>query len=203
VTSDRQQWTWVCDTAPPRWLIIPTETDDDWMSWASELVRDSLTPLPEAAPLLDEDALESLAHGALERLILFSAEVPRTDRVVAAVGVAGRTPVPVHLTVAVHEPAQPADLLAACGASGGNPIDPPTVEYLTLTGGDGVKVTRIDRDESGTVWVSIALARRTEVADTLLVWRTTDLVLVPFMSDLIEELLTAVRIEQVSAWLAT
>lgn len=187
--------TWACGVEPPDWLVVPRIADDAWTEWASEIVRESMATGPDVGPQLDSNDLASLADDALDRLVEFAGAVPASDRVVAAVGVAGRTPVPIHVTVAVNNPANPSDLLAACGATGGDPIDPPSIEYPDIDEGDALRVIRVDRDELGQVWISVALARRTCAADTLLVWRTTDLGLVANMVDRIDELLSAIKIE--------
>ncbi len=126
-------------------------------------------------------------------------------RVVAALGVLGRGPVPVLVAVGASDPADPDDgLLAALGATGGNPVSPPTVEYPDLPDGDGVRVTRLDVGGfSGGGWLSIGLGRRTEhddvVVDTVLVWRSQDLMLGAAMLELLDELLPAVRITRTAA----
>ncbi|WP_036969922.1 hypothetical protein, partial [Promicromonospora kroppenstedtii] len=124
---------------------------------------------------------------------------------VAALGVLGRGPVPVLVAVGASDPADPDDgLLAALGATGGNPVSPPTVEYPDLPDGDGVRVTRLDVGEfSGGGWLSIGLGRRTEhddvVVDTVLVWRSQDLMLGAAMLELLDELLAAVRVVRTAA----
>ena len=126
-------------------------------------------------------------------------------RVVAAVGVLGRGPVPVLVAVGVSDPADPDDgLMAALGATGGYPAAPPNVEYPDLPDGDGVRVTRLDvGEETGGGWMSVGLGRRAEhpdaVVDTVLVWRTQDLLLGAAMVELLDELLPAVRITRTEA----
>jgi hydroxymethylpyrimidine/phosphomethylpyrimidine kinase len=62
-----------------------------------------------------------------------------------------------------------------------------------------MRVTRLDLDpENGGAWVSVCLGRRTEhadaVVDTVLQWRSQDLLHGPAMTELLDELLPAVRI---------
>jgi hypothetical protein len=61
-----------------------------------------------------------------------------------------------------------------------------------------VRVVRLDVDEAGTGWMSVAVGRRVEhhdaVVDTVLVWRTVDLFLVAAMVELLDQLLPAVQI---------
>jgi hypothetical protein len=126
-------------------------------------------------------------------------------RVVAVLGVLGRGPVPVLVAVGASDPADPDDgLLAALGATGGNPAAPPHVEYPDLPDGDGVRVTRLDVGGlSGSGWLSIGLGRRAErdgvLLDTVLVWRSQDLMLGAAMLELLDELLPAVRITRTAA----
>ena len=102
------------------------------------------------------------------------------------------------------EPAPDDDLMAALGATGGYPAAPPAVEYPDMPDGDGVRVIRLDiGEETGGAWMSVGLGRRTEhpdaVVDTVLVWRTQDLLLGTAMVELLDQLMPAVRIDQAEA----
>jgi hypothetical protein len=89
--------------------------------------------------------------------------------------------------------------MTALGATGGTPVAPPRIEHVDLPDGDGMRVTRLDLDPvSGGAWVSVCLGRRTEhadaVVDTVLQWRSQDLLQVPAMTQLLDELLPTVSI---------
>lgn len=227
-------WTWTVDPAP-HWLVVPalaTEGTEDVATWEREAlvaVRDSLQtqydadtdaavgpaeqPGPdETGP--DETERDEAARAELDRAATESVTNLRAfadgmaaegHRVVAALGVLGRGPVPVLVAVGASDPADPDDgMLAALGATGGNPVAPPNVEYPDLPDGDGVRVTRLDVGElSGGGWLSIGLGRRAEhddvVVDTVLVWRSQDLMLGAAMLELLDELLPAVRITRTAA----
>ncbi|MCP2265878.1 hypothetical protein ACFQHV_12430 [Promicromonospora thailandica] len=218
-------WTWWVDP-PARWLVVPAVGLDDpadvarWEREAVGVVRASLEPEPgpepdpdpgpepDSGPELDDAAragLDRLAADAVANLRAFAdGVVPSGSRVLAALGVHGNGPVPVLVAVGVSDPAEPDDgLMAALGATGGEPAAPPNVEHLDLPDGDGVRVVRLDMDEAGTGWMSVAVGRRVEhpdaVVDTVLVWRTVDLFLVATMAELLDELLPAVRVERSAA----
>lgn len=210
-------WTWTVDP-PARWLVVPalaTEGPEDVATWereAAAAVRESLTARYDAAaePVELDDAgrarLDRAAAESVTNLRAFADGMAADGhRVVAVLGVLGRGPVPVLVAVGASDPADPDEgLLAALGATGGNPVAPPNVEYPDLPDGDGVRVTRLDVGElSGGGWLSIGLGRRAEhddvVVDTVLVWRSQDLVLGAAMTELLDELLPAVRITRSGA----
>lgn len=205
-------WTWTVDP-PARWLVVPstvTEDHEDVATWereATAAVRASLEPHPgdDGVPVELDDAtrtaLDEASAQAVANLRAFAdGMAPDGHRVVAPLGVLGRGPVPVLVAVGVSDPAEPDDgLMAALGATGGHPAAPPNIEYPDLPDGDGVRVVRLDVGEvTGGVWLSVGLGRRTEhpdaVVDTVLVWRTQDLLLGAAMVELLDELLPAVRI---------
>lgn len=120
--------------------------------------------------------------------------------VVATIRVPESTPAPVLVTVGVEPPGDPGDhLLEALGATGGSAVAPPKIEHLDLPDGDGMRVTRLDLDPAtGAARISICLGRRTEhpdaVVDTVLQWRSQELLHGPAMTELLDDLLPAVRI---------
>lgn len=211
-------WTWRVEP-PDNWIVVPalaTEGAEDVAAWeraALGAVRESLQTQYDAAPA-EPVELDDAGRAALDRAAAESVANLRAfadgmaadgHRVVAALGVLGRGPVPVLVAVGASDPADPDDgLLAALGANGGNPVSPPNVEYPDLPDGDGVRVTRLDVGGfSGGGWLSIGLGRRTEhddvVVDTVLVWRSQDLMLGAAMLELLDELLPAVHVVRTAA----
>ncbi|MFC8801348.1 hypothetical protein ACFT2C_26755 [Promicromonospora sp. NPDC057138] len=204
-------WTWRVDP-PAGWLVVPAtglEEPDEIARWEQEaiaVVRESVEPVPDESgePVELDDAaraeLDQLAVDSVANLRAFAdGMAPGGNRVVGALGVLGNGPVPVLVAVGVSDPAAPDDgLMAALGATGGRPAAPPNVEHLDLPDGDGVRVVRLDIDEAGSGWMSVAVGRRVEhhdaVVDTVLVWRTVDLFLVAAMVELLDQLLRAVQI---------
>lgn len=205
-------WVWQVDP-PAGWLVIPstvTEAAQNVAAWeleATALVRESVEPQPdtsgEAVEPDDADRaeLDQLATDSVANLRAFAdGMAPDGHRVVAVLGVMEHGPVPVLVAVNVSSPAEPDEgLMAALGATGGDPAMQPNVELLDLPDGDGVRVTRLDIDElTGAAWLSISVGRRTEyhdaVVDTVLVWRTMDIFLAAAMVDLLDSLLPTVQI---------
>ncbi|WP_129789429.1 hypothetical protein [Promicromonospora panici] len=204
-------WTWRIEP-PVGWLVVPATGLDDpdeipgWEQEATVVVRESVEPRPdesgETVELDDAERaeLDQLAADSVVNLRAFAdGMAPGGNRVVSALGVMGNGPVPVLVAVGVSDPADPDDgLMDALGATGGNLAAPPNVEHLDLPDGDGVRVVRLDIDEAGTGWMSVAVGRRVEhhdaVVDTVLVWRTVDLFLVAAMVELLDQLLPAVQI---------
>jgi hypothetical protein len=205
-------WTW--QVAPPEgWLLVPTTATlppDLLAAWELEvagLVRSSLFddgPEPES----DEDpdgvldaVRDRVAAESVANLRAFAdGVIDGGALVVATFRVPDSAPVPVLATVGIESADDPGDdLMTALGATGGNPVAPPKIEYLDLPDGDGMRVTRLDLDpETGGAWVSVCLGRRTEhadaVVDTVLQWRSQDLLHGPAMTELLDELLPAVHI---------
>lgn len=206
---------------PPDWILIPAAGELDagalarWEADMTALVRATLAPDdPSQAEAIDAElgaelgaALDKLAAGSVATLRAFADDAAGDgtqppDRVAAALGIQGRSPVPVLVTVGLSPSDDDGDgLMAALGATGGNPAAPPRIEHLDLPDGDGMRVTRLDMGEaSGVAWLSIALGRRAAhpddpglLVDTVIVWRTTDLFLAPAMLPLLDELLTTVE----------
>lgn len=205
-------WSWTVDPLD-RWSIVPAdrsesfEVVDAWEHEAADNVLAGITPtIAEALgpngtfPAENREQLVRQVVASVENVRTFAENVPPGTRVVALTGIRGRGPVPVLANVSISEPGTSDDeLMEVLGATGGNPMDPPNVEYLDLPDGDGIRVTRLDLDTAnGEAWLTVGLARRTEhpdaVADTVLVWRTRDLTIAEAMVDELDELLSAVRI---------
>ncbi|GAB2480314.1 hypothetical protein GCM10027063_23090 [Promicromonospora xylanilytica] len=207
----RDGWTWRVDP-PEGWLLVPAtgalppDLIAMWEAEAAAIVRASFDdgPAPEGDEAPDE-VLEALrdrvATESVAGLRAFADGVIDAGAVVVATwGVLDQAPVPVLVTVGVEPPDDPGDdLMTALGATGGSPVAPPRTEHLALPDGDGMRVIRMDLDpETGAAWMSVALGRRTEhpdaVVDTVLQWRSHDLLNGPAMVELLDELLPAVLI---------
>jgi hypothetical protein len=205
-------WTWHVDP-PEGWLLVPTTATlppDLLAAWELEvagLVRSSLFddgPEPE----VDEDP-DGVLDAVRDRVAVESVANLRAFAdgvidggalVVATFRVPDSAPVPVLATVGIEPLGDPGDdLMTALGATGGTPVAPPRIEHVDLPDGDGMRVTRLDLDpENGGAWVSVCLGRRTEhadaVVDTVLQWRSQDLLQGPAMTELLDELLPTVSI---------
>lgn len=209
-------WTWRVDL-PAGWLAVPAAGEDSpelisrWEREAVTLIADSITP----QEVVDDEyrnldlpddyraSLEEIAVDSVRNLREFADSVaPAGDRVVAAVGILGCTPIPVLVAVGLSSPDDDGDgLMAALGAAGGAPLAPPEIDYLDMPDGDGLRVTRLDLGgQTGTAWVSVALGRRAEhddiLADTVLVWRSQDLLVAGLMTEMLDELMPAVQINR-------
>lgn len=204
-------WTWQLDL-PEGWLLVPTTATlppDLLATWELEVtgfVRSSLfddesEPEADAGPDSVLDAVrDRIAAESVANLRAFAEGVIDGGAlVVATFRVPGSAPVPVLVTVGIEPADDPGDdLMTALGAVGGHPVAPPKIEHLDLPDGDGMRVTRLDLDpENGGAWVSVCLGRRTEhpdvVIDTVLQWRSQDLLHGPAMTELLDELLPAVH----------
>ncbi len=207
---------WKVDTHAEHRVVVPASADPEWLAAMASAIVASFSPIsavpdipgerrahhdvgasdPATGPEVDERELSRLAAETAIGLSEFAAgAVPA--RVVAFLGIGGRTAVPVLVQVAAHDDDEPADLLAVCGALGGAPVDAPRIEYPDVDGGDAVRVVRFDRDDEGVVWGSVSLARRDERTDTVVFWTGTDLELVVLLPDLIDEVLAALEIRAV------
>lgn len=204
-------WTWLVDE-PEGWLLVPTtdalpsELLATWEREITEVIRASFDDAPEEQA--DDETGEALnalrervAVASVANLRAFADGVIDAGAVVAATfRVPDSAPVPVLVTVGIEPPDDPGDhLMTALGATGGHPVAPPKIEHVDLPDGDGMRVTRLDLDpETGGAWVSVCLGRRTEhpdaVVDTVLQWRSQDLLQGPAMTELLDELLPAVSI---------
>ena len=186
-------------TVPPRGFVRPAVVAE-WERNAVALVAETLAR--DAGPRTSRDHLAEAADAVANLREFADGVAPAGHRVLAAPGIMGRTPVPVMVAVGIGGPDSGGEgLLAALGATGGNPLAPPMVEHPDLPDGDGVRVTRFDLgEETGSAWVSVTLGRRREypdaVADTVLVCRTQDLFVAAFLPDLLDELLPAVTISR-------
>lgn len=212
-------WTWHVDP-PEGWLLVPstaTLPPDLLAAWEQEvagLVRSSLFddgdggPRFETGSPADEDpdgvldaVRDRVAAESVANLRAFAdGVIDGGALVVATFRVPDSAPVPVLATVGIEPLGDPGDdLMTALGATGGSPVAPPKVEHVDLPDGDGMRVTRLDLDPvNGGAWVSVCLGRRTEhadaVVDTVLQWRSQDLLHGPAMTELLDELLPAVSI---------
>jgi hypothetical protein len=210
-------WTWQVEQ-PEGWLLVPATgmlSPDELARWereVAEAIHASLDDGPGVAAAQDEtpdeaqdEALSRLYAEAAARSVAnlraFADGVADSGaRVAATLRVPDVTPVPVLVTVGVEPSGDPGDdLMAALGATGGYPVAPPRIEHIDLPDGDGMRVTRLDLDaETGGAWLSVCLGRRTEhpdaVVDTVLRWRSPDLLRGPAMTELLDELLPAVRV---------
>ncbi|WP_423463795.1 hypothetical protein ACO229_03665 [Promicromonospora sp. MS192] len=212
-------WTWQVEQ-PEGWLLVPAAgmlPPDELARWEREVAAMIHADLddepgtgrgtgPDAGPGTGEgEALHQLyaevAARSVANLRAFADGVVGSGaRVVATLRVPDVTPVPVLVTVGVEPPGDAGDdLMTALGSTGGHPVAPPTIEHLDLPDGDGMRVTRLDLDAAtGGAWMSVCLGRRTEhpdaVVDTVLQWRSPDLLRAPAMTKLLDELLPAVRV---------
>lgn len=188
---------WSLDVALPNWISIPP-AHLATAKWRRDLVTvlDFITSVDRQ--LADDP--ECITPGppvditaALDTLLDFSDALPPGHRLVAGLGIPGRWPLPVIVSVSEPDEA-PTDLLDAAGARGGLPVELPLVDYLPEELGDGIRVTRFDLDDNAAIWATVSCARRTGETDTLLTWRTMDLELVPLFSPHLEVLLGSVRV---------
>jgi hypothetical protein len=212
--SATTDWAWNVEP-PAGWLAVPAtgedsqEVIDRWEREALALITDSIMPQEVvddeyrdlAVPDDFRAVLERTAADSVANLREFADSVAQDgDRIFAAVGILGCTPIPVLVAVGLSSLDDNGDgLMAALGATGGAPLGPPEIDHLDMPDGDGLRVTRLDLGgQSGTAWVSVALGRRAEhddvVADTVLVWRSQDLFVTSVMTEMLDELMPAVKI---------
>ncbi|GAA1866077.1 hypothetical protein [Myceligenerans crystallogenes] len=201
----------------PRAGALPPGALAAWESTASDViaeafddgvVHDDVAPSSAAGAAAAEqhdaviaDLRRQAATASVANLRAFADGVAEAGAVVAATyRVPGTTPAPVLVVVGVEPPGDPGDdLMEALGATGGTAIAPPRIEHLDLPDGDGMRVTRLDLDPAtGAARISICLGRRTEhpdaVVDTVIQWRSQELLYAPAMTELLDDLLPAVRI---------
>jgi hypothetical protein len=205
---------WTIDP-PEGWLVVPaagTETPEVISAWeqgVTEALRASFEQrAPEGYDLSDDDRaqlLQTVTASIANLRAQADGVAGDGHRLVAAFGLSDRGPVPVVVAVGMSDLDEPDDaLLQALGAKGGGaPLSPPTVEYLDLPDGDGVRVSRLDIAADGAAWLSVGLGRRTEypdaVVDTVVFWRTQDLFAVPHMMEALDDLLPAITINRSEA----
>jgi hypothetical protein len=206
-----RDWAWTIDQVDG-WTAVPSSADpaDVVREWQDEVVAAVLASVePTMDQMIDlgvpvSDADRELMHQnvaeSVTSLVAFADQVAPDARVAALVGLQDRGPVPVLVSVALSEPGAEDDiLLQVLGATGGNPVNAPSIEYLDLPDGDGIRVTRTEIDpDSAEVWLSVGMGRRTEhtdaVVDTVLLWRTQDIIIAEAVGAALDELLPAVRI---------
>jgi hypothetical protein len=211
VVADGQTWSWTIDPVDG-WTAVPTSRDPVEVvgAWESEVVEALLASVGPAMdqaielglPVSDADRelLRRNLADSVVNLVQFADRMAPDARVAALVGLQDRGPVPVVVSVALSEPGAPDDMLMqVLGAVGGNPVNPPNIEYLDLPDGDGIRVTRMELDpDSNEVWLTVGLGRRTEhadaVVDTVLLWRTQDIIIAEAVGAALDGLLSAVRI---------
>ncbi|MFI2487063.1 hypothetical protein ACH47X_09150 [Promicromonospora kroppenstedtii] len=211
VEAAGRDWAWTIDEVEG-WTAVPSSADPAEVvrEWHDEVVAAVLASVePTMDQMIDlgvpvSDADRELMHRnvaeSVTNLVAFADQVAPDARVAALVGLQDRGPVPVLVSVALSEPGAEDDtLMQVLGATGGNPVNPPNIEYLDLPDGDGVRVTRMELDpDNAEVWLSVGLGRRTEhadaVVDTVLLWRTQDIIIAEAVGAALDELLPAVRI---------
>lgn len=188
--------TWSLDVGLPEWLAVPAGLADE-AAWRADVTEVFAAMAEVDASLAGVDGAPLPGPGldvssALDTLLAFAAALSPDQRLVAGLGIAGRWPLPV--VVSVWASAGDDDLLDAAGARGGTPIEPPTVEYLPDELGDGIRVTRFDLADDGAVWAGVSCARRDSGADCVVAWRTTELELIPLFSPQLESLLGCIAV---------
>ena len=187
--------TWSLQIEPHEWIAVPT-APFDFAQW-----RDDVTTVFQLLSEVDEQLADELPptegtldiEVTLDTLLEFSAALSDGLVLVAGLGLAGNWPLPVIVDVSATT-ADSGDLFDAAGARGGLPVNAPTVD--DVTGGDGIRVTRIDIDDDGALWAQVSCARRGDGVDVVLTWRTGQLELVAQFSPLLDDLLGRVKIER-------
>lgn len=193
------------DVEAPQWLVVPT-ADQATPQWRAEVLE-----LFAAVAQVDRDAegeARLFAGGpevdpvaALDSLLQFRTALGDGERLVASLAVPNRWPLPVVVSVGVADP-DGADLLELAGAHGGLPVDRPVVDELPEhVRGEGPIVTRFDLDDDGAVWATVCAVRRetlshhsaTTTVDTRVLWRTSDLDVVPVFGEELVDLLAAIE----------
>ncbi|KTR53777.1 hypothetical protein [Curtobacterium oceanosedimentum] len=182
-------------TTDASWLLVPhpDEVDTAWRAETLELF-DAVVRLDDERPEhRTDERLDTVA--ALDTLLAFRAGLGPGQWLVASLAVPGNWPLPVVVTVGLAEGGT-TELLELAGATGGLPIEPPSVDELPdHVGGEGPVVTRYDLDDDGAIWASVTAVRRADGVDTHVLWRTTDLGLVPVFAPLVVDLLATVENE--------
>ncbi len=194
------------DVEAPQWIVVPA-ADEATPRWRAEVLE-----LFAAVAQVDRDAegeARLFAGGpevdpvaALDSLLAFRAALDDGERLVASLAVPNRWPLPVVVSVGVAAP-DGGDLLELAGALGGLPVDRPVVEELPEhVGGEGPVVTRYDLDDEGVLWATVCAVRRealrtddvgpTTAVDTRVLWRTSDLDVVPVFGEELVGLLAAI-----------
>lgn len=186
--------TWSLDIDVHEWIIVPSSALDaaQWradVTTVFELLAETEEKIADGQPLNGGTLDIELA---LDTLLEFSAALDEGSMLVAGIGLLGSWPLPVIVDVSATA-TDPGDLLDAAGARGGLPVDPPVVD--DVSGGDGIRVTRLDLDDDGAIRAQVSCARRADGADVVLTWCTSQLELVPQFSPLLEEFLAHVTIE--------
>jgi hypothetical protein len=182
------------DVELPEWLLVPPTVTTEWRAAVRD-VFDTVTrverELPEESRMF-EDGMVIDADLAVETLVRMAADLPADDRLVASLAVPNRWPLPVVVSVGAAD--TEADLLDLAGATGGLPIDAPSVDELPPeVGGEGPVVTRFDLAADGSIMATVCCVRRQDGVDTRVLWRTNDLAVVPVFTPTLVELVGSVK----------
>ena len=191
---------WSLDIELHEWMTVPSAPRDvaEWRADVTalfELLAEfefEFESESESEVIVNELVPGSSDYNAtLDSLLEFAAALSDDEVLVVGLGLVGHWPLPVIVSVTATGHGL-LDLPEAAGASGGLPIDRPTVDDIAQ--GDGIRVTRLDLDDDGALWATVACARQTGDVVVVLTWRTAQLELVPQFSPLLEELLAHVTI---------
>ncbi|WP_139195988.1 MULTISPECIES: hypothetical protein [unclassified Curtobacterium] len=195
------------DVEIPQWLVVP-DTEGATPAWRAEVLElfAAIVRVDDAAEGEDrvfDDGRQVDPVAALDTLLEFRAALGAEGRLVAGLGVPNRWPLPVVVSVGVAEPGGES-LLELAGAEGGLPVERPAVDELPDdVGGEGPIVTRYDLDDSGAIWATVCAVRRETLVgadgpvdvDTRVMWRTSDLDVVPVFGGELVGLIGAIRNE--------
>lgn len=182
------------DVDLPEWILVPSTVTAEWRTAVRD-VFDTVTRVEQELPAesrMFEDGMVIDAELAVETLVRMAADLPGDDRLVASLAVPNRWPLPVVVSVGAAD--TETDLLELAGATGGLPIDAPSVDELPPeVGGEGPVVTRFDLADDGSIMATVCCVRRQDGVDTRVLWRTNDLAVVPLFTPSLVELVGAVE----------
>ena len=192
---------WSIDVDLPDWLAVPAGGNDR-REWAAEVGQ-----LFATFAAVDEQVAEELQYteplgllnidDAILTLLELSASLPENQKLLAGMNVPGWWPLPVTVAVTEADASSP-DLLEVAGARGGQPIQAPEVEPLPEELGDGIRVTRLDLDDTAAIWATVTCAVRRGNRDVVVTWRTPTLELIPQFAPELENLLGRIRTEDIA-----
>lgn len=206
---------WSLDIGLPQWLLIPVAPDNEqeWRSDVAELFTLLVAFDAESRDLPDlrrssshENAVKPLEIDAMvDTLLEFAAGIEPGQRLVAGLAIPGRWPLPVTVQVSMTSPSA-GDLLDSAGCRTGSPIAAPTVDSIDMQRGssqpdstvadNGIRVTRFDLDDDGSIWATVRCARRSDGVEAIVTWRTVELELVAMFSPWLEQLLDQIHLER-------
>lgn len=187
------------DVDAPEWLVVPG-ADELTPAWRADVLAlfDAVADIDREAQGPDRlfaDGPSVDPEHAVDTLLEFRASLDGDERLVAALTVPNRWPLPVIVSVGLADESGP-DLLELAGATGGAPSDPPAVDELPEdVGGEGPVVTRFDVDDEGVIWATVCAVRRQDGVDTRVLWRTRELDVVPVFAPEVVALVGRVRNE--------